>query len=483
MSFARDRRLSGSSLGGLGVLECRPVGCGGPPVRLLGPVFSAPPLSDVPIPLPSYSPSSIRGLALTAAVADLREKGAIDAAPPPSPGYYSRLFVTPKVTGGWRPVIDLSRLNRSVRVSHFHMETQQSVLQSLRQGDWMASLDLLDAYLQVTVHPESRRFLRFCVGEEVWQFCALCFGLSTAPQAFTRVMAPISSIMHRHGFPILRYLDDWLVLGSSFQNLVWARYFLLWLCQELGVQVNLAKSSLTQTQSLDYLGMRLQTLPLTVFPTPKRVLKLNSARRVHLLSAAASASVASPSGGDVFSGFHRARAPSLDARSPTPVKFRRSSVDGFGQHSLGFFLPRGSSEVVRRRPSSRRPSSGFLSARAVPVHRCFGFGLGGLSRRRPPFRLVVSPLLCLFHQPSGAPCGTHGVQGFLPLLRLRSVSLFADNTTALAYLRNQGGTHSSLLNSVAQVILRICESHQVHLVPQFIPGRLNVLADSLSRRS
>ena len=51
------------------------------------------PLSNVPTPLPSYSPSSIRGLALTAAVADLRDKGAIEPAPP-SPGYYSRLFVT-----------------------------------------------------------------------------------------------------------------------------------------------------------------------------------------------------------------------------------------------------------------------------------------------------------------------------------------------------------------------------------------------------
>ena len=171
------------------------------------PFLAAPPHSNVPIPLPSYSPSSIRGLALTAAVADLREKGAIELAPPSS-GYYSLLFVTPKVTGDWRPVIDLSCLNRSVRVSHFHMETQQSVLQSLCPGDWMASLDLKDAYLQVPVHPKSRCYLRFCVGEEVWQFRALCFGLSTAPQAFMRVMAPISLIMHRHGFRIMRYLDD-----------------------------------------------------------------------------------------------------------------------------------------------------------------------------------------------------------------------------------------------------------------------------------
>ena len=212
-------------------------------------------LSHVPLPLLSYSPSSIRGLALTAAVSDLLAKEAIKLAPP-SPGFYSRPFVTPKVTGGWRPVIDLSHLNGFVDVSHFHMETTQTVLQSLREGDWLVSLHLQDAYLQVLVHPSSRRYLRFCVGESVYQFRALYFGLSTAPQVFTRVMAPVSVIMHRHGFRILRYLDDWLVLASTFQESVQARNFLLWLCQNLGIHVNLPKSSLTPMQTQDYLGIR-----------------------------------------------------------------------------------------------------------------------------------------------------------------------------------------------------------------------------------
>ena len=85
-------------------------------------------------PFPSYSPNSIWGLALADAVSALVAKKAIEIAPP-SPGFYSRLFVTPKVTGGWRPVIDLSRLNGWADVSHFHMETTQTVLQSLRVGD------------------------------------------------------------------------------------------------------------------------------------------------------------------------------------------------------------------------------------------------------------------------------------------------------------------------------------------------------------
>ena len=37
----------------------------------------------------------------------------------------------------------------------------------------------------------------------------------------------------------------------------------------------------------------------------------------------------------------------------------------------------------------------------------------------------------------------YAVQGFLPLLKGCSISLFSNNAMALSYLRNQGGTHSS----------------------------------------
>ena len=144
------------------------------------PFASRPPLSPTPISLLSYDPSSVRGLALSSAVEDLISKGAIEPASS-EPGFYSRLFVTPKVTGGWHPVIDLSRLNRFVQLSHFRMEIVQSVLQSLRLGDWMISVDLRDTYLQVPVHQESRRYLRFCLGEKIFQFRVLCFGLSSVP--------------------------------------------------------------------------------------------------------------------------------------------------------------------------------------------------------------------------------------------------------------------------------------------------------------
>ena len=58
----------------------------------------------------------------------------MELAPPPSSGFYSRLFVVWKTAGLWRPVIDLSLLNRFVDISHFRLETIQSVLVSLAGG-------------------------------------------------------------------------------------------------------------------------------------------------------------------------------------------------------------------------------------------------------------------------------------------------------------------------------------------------------------
>ena len=100
-----------------------------------------PPLSPVPIPLPSYSPSSVKGIALHGEVSVLLAKGAIELTPP-SPGFYSRLFVVWKTSGSLRPVIDLSRLNEFFLQNHFKMESSQLIFSPIRRSDWMVSIDL-----------------------------------------------------------------------------------------------------------------------------------------------------------------------------------------------------------------------------------------------------------------------------------------------------------------------------------------------------
>ena len=89
-------------------------------------------------------------------------------------------------------MIDLSHLNDFVQLTSFKMEKVASVLLSVREGDYfLASLDLKDAYFQIPIHGSSRKLLRFMSEGTVYQFKALCFGLSTAPQVFTRVFAAV----------------------------------------------------------------------------------------------------------------------------------------------------------------------------------------------------------------------------------------------------------------------------------------------------
>ena len=74
-----------------------------------------------------------------------------------------------------------------------------------------------------------------------------------------------------------------------------------------------------------------------------------------------------------------------------------------------------------------------------------------------------------------------GLHQFQSSLQGRTVAVFCATTTAVAYLRKEGGTWSPLLNTLAQEILRWPGSLSVHLAPQFLPGSNNVLTDALSR--
>ena len=67
------------------------------------------------------------------------------------------------------------------------------------------------------------------------------------------------------------------------------------------------------------------------------------------------------------------------------------------------------------------------------------------------------------------------------LLKFKTVAICSDNTTALAYLRNQGGTHSRSLYLLAKEILFWTQERNISLMTQFVLGQNYVLADRLSR--
>jgi hypothetical protein len=107
-------------------------------------------------------------------------KGAIEPVDDPDPRFYSHLFVVAKKSGGLRPVIDLKALNQHLSVPHFKMETHQSIRGQIQLGESTVSLDMKDEYFHIPVHPQFRKYMRFAISDQVYQFRAMCFGLSPA---------------------------------------------------------------------------------------------------------------------------------------------------------------------------------------------------------------------------------------------------------------------------------------------------------------
>ena len=107
-------------------------------------------------------------LALTSCIQSLLSKNKIERVENvKSLGFYSRLFLVTKPHQRWRPVIDLSRLNTFLLVERFKMETPESIRASLIPGEWVSLIHLADAYLHISIHPNSRKYLRFCHRSQV----------------------------------------------------------------------------------------------------------------------------------------------------------------------------------------------------------------------------------------------------------------------------------------------------------------------------
>ena len=72
---------------------------------------------------------------------------------------------------------------------------------------------------------------------------------------------------------------------------------------------------------------------------------------------------------------------------------------------------------------------------------------------------------------------------WLPILRSRHIQILSDNTTVCSYLLHQGGMKSRDLCSLAVRIASKLHASEIQVSCRHIPGRLNVIADDLSRNT
>ena len=441
-----------------------------------------PPLTTRPVAFPT---SATKQVQLQEAVQSLLVKQAIEPVQNPhSPGFYSRLFTVPKSSGGLRPVIDLSVLNRFIWCPHFQMETAVSIKRAIKPGEWVTSVDLSDAYLHVPLSPTIRKYFRFVVRGQAFQFKVLPFGLCTAPREFTKLLQPVLQHLRSMGIRVHAYLDDWAIRARSRQQGHSNTGTTVALLEELGWLVNYPKSELEPRQEFVFVGLHFDTIRGTVAPHIKFL------TRVRILASAL-------------------------RRHPTWTARMLHSLVGI----LQFMAPlvhRGRMHLrevqrwIKDRWSQAQGSWSDMIQTDAVLHQSVVWWtqediFKGVPLQNPP----VSVTLCTDSSTKGwgAHMGEHTASGvwspaeqkqhinalemkavLLALQQLAAqvagqvVRLCCDNSTVVAYLRKEGGTRADHLTDLTRSILEWCDSHRVTLLPVHLAGVRNVTADALSRR-
>jgi hypothetical protein len=146
----------------------------------------------------------------------------------------------------------------------------------IRPGDWAASIDLRDAYFHVPIHPADRKFIRFGWRGCLYQFCVLPFGLSPAPRIFTLLMKKVKAKLGRLGIRTIFYLDDILVLGTSYLNCLANLQRALSILMQAGFLINWEKSCIVPMTSFTFLGMVWNFVEGTLALPENKLLQLQS---------------------------------------------------------------------------------------------------------------------------------------------------------------------------------------------------------------
>ncbi len=97
--------------------------------------------------------------------------------------------------------------------------THRRMIKCIQPQDWFAAIDLKDAYFHVSILPRHRPFLQFAFEGWAWQYRVLPFGLSLSLHVFTKVVEGALTPLREVGVRILNYLDDWLILAQSREQL------------------------------------------------------------------------------------------------------------------------------------------------------------------------------------------------------------------------------------------------------------------------
>ncbi|KAL5015614.1 hypothetical protein ScPMuIL_007302, partial [Solemya velum] len=121
-----------------------------------------------------------------------------------------------KKDGSLRFCIDYRTLNSHTRKDAYSLPRFDDVVDSLSGSKYFSKLDLRSGYWQVEMEESNRPYTAFSVGNKIFEFNKMGFGLCNSPSTFQRLMEKCMGDMHLR--ECLIFLDDILIFSKTFEE-------------------------------------------------------------------------------------------------------------------------------------------------------------------------------------------------------------------------------------------------------------------------
>lgn len=127
--------------------------------------------------------------------------------------YAAPIFLVPKSSGEYRPVVDYRELNKKVVLRSVPLPDLHSCFGWFRGARYFTTLDLNQAYNQIPLEEKSKQVTAFTTDWNLYEFNRVPFGLATGAAVLSQLMDMVfSDVKFRF---VYHYLDDLVVYSRS----------------------------------------------------------------------------------------------------------------------------------------------------------------------------------------------------------------------------------------------------------------------------
>jgi hypothetical protein len=354
----------------------------------------------------------------------------------------------------------------------------------------MVTWDLKAGYYHVPIHPAYRKYFGFKIGNRYGVYNVLCFGLSEACYAFTKIAQEPLIELRQRGVPVSGYIDDGHSAARTYGRALRQGFLAIRIHASVGAFFGLPKCVLWPVQELRWIGFILDTLAESFRVAQSKLEKIKEVLRETIIKPSTSARKLASLAGQLVS---------LSPAVLPALPFARSIFQALtGNESWDVHFP--SPQAVKDAAIMWLQNLDTWNGRrwwphTISVKLCIdasSIGYGGFIEGTKFGRLQVAGSFSQAESHWRLSSAAREMIGYVRAIRITSetipeelrgsaVLLHGDSQAAIGALRKFASPLPAIHEQLVD-LFQLCSSSDFDIIPRWIPRSQLSEADELSRR-